>query len=598
MNDLINTIGKLLKDRSHKSPNLNAIGQIEGETILHQTFNDYFSHIKKLSIALYLLGFKRGDKMVIFAPTSKEWHYLDLATLCIGGIVVPIYHTSMQENIRFILEHSESKFIVIEDESFYKKVKPILNEESIVLSLKRFEVQEKENNKIIFYDDLISKTQTASDEDSDYFENTLREQSEEDIATIIYTSGTTGTPKGAIITHRAFIQMLKNIYKFSHNAINEKDSSYCVLPLSHVFGRCNSYLPILFGLENIFSNSIEHFIKNADIAKPTIILAVPRMFEKIYIKILNDVEKEGIAKKELFHWALKISNNYYNALDQDLTPNVSLILQYNLASKIILNKTRKIFGGKMRYFISGGAPLSLDILKLFRNSGMTILEGYGLTETVAPCTLNPFTKQIMGTVGRPIGDVEISFDLDSEILIKSKALFSGYYKEEELTKESFEGNWFRTGDLGKFTEDGYLKITGRKKDVIITSLGKNIFPTKIENSLKESPFISEVLIIGNNRKFLTALIALDFQYVQKFCEDQDISISGGIKAISSKNEINEIIKKVIETCNAKLENFETIKNFKILPFELSTDNYLTPSLKLRKSKLEEDSKDLIDAMYS
>jgi long-chain acyl-CoA synthetase len=328
-------------------------------------------------------------------------------------------------------------------------------------------------------------------------------------------------------------------------------------------------------------------------------LAVPRIFEKIHTRIQNQI-KDGLKiKKEFFDIALNSAKDYYDTIDNDRTPSTRQILQYHLAYKFIFSKIYNTFGGRIRFFISGGAPLSPTIINFLRYCKLTILEGYGLTETVAPCTLNSFTRQKPGTVGIPIGDVKISFGADKEILIKSEALFSGYFKNDEETKKVFtEDGYFMSGDVGEFTSDGYLKITDRKKDLIITSGGKNIAPQKIENLLKLSPHIANCVIIGDRKKFVTALISIETESFKKILATSGLEDDLTMGELVKLQPIIDKIAEEVAAVNLKLAKFETIKKFHLMPIELTTDNYLTPSLKVKKKLIIEDYKKEINTMYN
>lgn len=601
---MTNTIGKFFQKRCKLSPHANAIGWIEKGQVKSLTYSEYEKYISNLAFALHHIGLKKRDKVSIMGSTRKEWHFFDLASLCAGAIVVPIYHTYLDHEVKFIVEHAEARFLIIENDEYFEKVFNTISTASSLEFIISIEPLSEKNQKklkkeLTYYslDDLNQIGKVEFSKEPDYFENTLNSQSGEDVATIIYTSGTTGVPKGAVITQNAFSQMLNNVIKFTHNALTENDRTLCFLPLSHVFGRCDSYLPLLFGWQIVYAESIENLVRNIGEVKPTIMLAVPRIFEKIYAKVMEQINAGGFLKKEVYNWATKIANSYYDQINKDLTPSASLILQFQLAQKLVFKKIYNRFGGNIRYFISGGAPLSPEIIIFLRNAGLTVLEGYGLTETIAPCCLNSFTRQIPGTVGRPMGDVEIKFDTDGEILIKSKALFSEYYKNPEETQKAFEGEWFRSGDIGIFTEEGHLKITDRKKDIIITSGGKNVAPQKIENRLKLFPLISEVLVIGNQKKYLSALISLDKEALFTFCEENSMPLDADWKEYASNEILISKIQEYLDEANNELASFETIKKFRLLPIELTTENYLTPSLKLKKKLLHKDFETEIDSMY-
>lgn len=599
------TIGDLLLTRVEISKHDNAIGWVEDGNIKFLDYQQYYNQVEALALALKKHGIKRSDKVSILGTTSKEWHISDMALLSMGSALIPIYHTYTSEEISFIVNHSEAKMMFVEDNEQFKKVFQAIEKMPNLKQIVMMSTLSDENRKkipagigILDYDQLISQGLEEALNNPDLFETLIRETPESDTASIIYTSGTTGDPKGAVIKHVAITQMLLNVRKFAHHAFSKEDRTLTFLPLSHVFGRADSMMPLIFGWECVYASSLDTIIDELELVKPTVMLAVPRIFEKIYARINERIHESNIVKQHLFEWAIDCAQKYFKDLDNDKTPSSFTLIQYQLAFKLVFSKIYDMFGGRVRYFISGGAPLSVDIIQFLKYSGLTILEGYGLTETVAPCTLNPFSKQVAGTVGQPMGDVEISFAEDDEILIKSEAIFSEYFKNPEETEKVFdEDGWFHTGDIGRFTPEGYLKITDRKKDIIITSGGKNVAPQKIENIAKLQPHINQLVVFGDRKKFLTALIGIDKESFAKDLERFNISADLSLEEISKHPEVHEIISHEIELVNSRLAKFETIKEYYILPFEFSTENYLTPSLKVKKKLLFEDYRSEIDAMY-
>lgn len=601
---LKNTIGDLLVYRFEKSPNDKSIGWFDNNEIKSITFKEYKNIIKALSLALSTFSLKHQSRIAILSHTRKEWNYIDLSSLAIGAVVIPIYPTYSSEEVDYILKHSESEYLVVENKEQFEKILEIISNLKLVKKIISLEPIEKElssklpkNISFINYSDLLNIGINELQSNPDAFVNTIQNVSEDDLATIVYTSGTTGKPKGAVIKQGSLIQVLMNVKKYTHNSIYENDRFLTFLPLSHVLGRCESFFPILFGCQTIYAESINDLFQNIQKAKPTIMVSVPRIFEKIYEKVNKQLEESEI-KKQMFKWATDLANNYFEKIENDKTPSSLEIIKYQTSKKLILNKIYEQFGGNIRFFISGGAPLSPEIAKFLRNTNLTVLEGYGLTETIAPCCVNPMNKQVAGTVGQPIGDVQIKFDEDGEILIKSKALFSSYYKDPEETKKVMtDDGWFRSGDIGHFTADGYLKITDRKKDIIITSGGKNVAPQKIENLLKLSPFISNCAIVGDRQKYLTALISIEREAFEAKLEEFEIDPDCHFSEITNHPLVNKLIETEINNFSGELAQFETIKKFKILPIELTIENYLTPSLKLKKKLILKDFTDLIDAMY-
>jgi len=604
MNISKKTVCDIFLHRAEISSGLSSIGSIENGQAQSITFENYKNIVESLSVAFIALGLKQQSKVCILSHTRKDWHLLDLSILCTGAISVPIYPNYPSKDILFIIDHCEAEVLVVENAEQFRKIIPIsgkLNNIKKIITIEPIS-QELQNQlevavNVISYEDLINIGITELQSHPDQFHLTIQNVNEDSIATIVYTSGTTGIPKGAVITHKAIYQVLENIKKYSHHAFFESDRLLTFLPLSHVLGRCESFFPLIFGCEAIYADSSEKLLENIQQVSPTLMVAVPRVFEKIYDKAMAEIKSNQI-KKPLFDWAMSCTNNYYKSIDDDRTPKTKTLIEYHLAQKLVFKNIYNQFGGKLRYFISGGAPLSVEIIKFLRNSNLTVLEGYGLTETVAPCCVNPMNKQIPGTVGQPLGDVELKFLDDGEILIKTEAMFKEYYKNPEATAEVIdEDGWFHTGDIGIINEHGFLKITDRKKDLIITSGGKNIPPQKIENLLKHSSYISDALVIGDKKKFITALIAVDRDSLSKHFDDFEIEDDAELKYLASHPLINKLLQKEINFINEDLASFESIKKFKIIPCELTTDNYLTPSLKMKKKAIVADYKLLIDAMY-
>jgi long-chain acyl-CoA synthetase len=597
----INSIPRLFLSQCQKALKKNAIGWIENDQLRFYTFQEYKNIIESLALGLHKLGFNKNHTAII-GNTSKEWHFLDMATLCMGGVVVPVYPNLPALEIVHLIHHSDSTVLIIEDDLLFETIINHLNDFSkIKLIITLNELSENNLKKIrnsinhISYIDLLNMGSNYQQLHPDLFEAFLKVVKPEDIASIIYTSGTTGEPKGAVLTHESFVTMLKNVKSFVKGAFNSNDRTLTFLPLSHVFGRCDSFLPLIFGWEMVFARSTEKVIDDLQIVKPTIMLSVPRILEKIYNKIQSHIHDSHIIQKNVFDWAIKASTTYFDKIEKDKTPSYLEIIEEQISFKLVFEKIYQMFGGRIRFFVSGGAPISKEVITFLRNAKLTILEGYGLTETAAPIFLNPVNKQIPGTVGRPIGDVKIKFNSDNEILIHSKALFKNYYKNEESTQDSFENSWFKTGDIGYFTIDGFLIINDRKKDIIITSTGKNIAPSKIESQLQTCQSIKQAAVFGDKHSYLVALIAPNFEYLKSKIPDGNHLTQ---IEFSSHHELIEVVQHDINSINSKLSNFEGVKKFKIIPIEFNVNNYLTPSMKIKRKKLYDDFKGEIDALYA
>lgn len=598
------TLGRLLKLRVQKTPDRHALGWIENSEIKNLSFLEYKNHIEILINAFHKIGVNVGDKVALLSQTCKEWHFLDMATMCSRACLVPIYPSYLTHEVDYIFNHSDSSILIVENDKQMEKVIPVLKNWAnlkMVISIQELseETLKKFRNSYPYYSykELLRIGKDELKSHPDLFENHIQNQLPEDLASIIYTSGTTGEPKGAVITHHAFVTMLMNVESTVKGAFSYNDRTLIFLPLSHVLGRCDSLLPIMFGWQGVYAESMEKLVDNIALVRPTIMISVPRVFEKIYNGIMDKIKSGSVFEQKAFHWAVSVAQKYFDKIDRDLSPSASEIIEFKLAQKVVFSKIYQRFGGRIRYFVSGGAPLSADIIKFLRYANLTILEGYGATETVAPCCLNPLAKQVPGTVGRPMGDVQIAFGPDKEILIKSDALMKEYYKNPKATEDSLKDGWFFTGDIGEFTSDGFLRITDRKKDLIVTSGGKNVAPQKIENMAKTKPHISHMVVIGDKRNYLTALVGIEKERFLKILEQLDLPSDCSIIDLAQSPKVREILQKEIDEINQDLAQFETIKKFSIVTEEFTTDNYLTPSLKIKRKVVSERYKTTIEAMY-
>lgn len=599
------TLGQLFLKRVQQSAALRAIGWFEGSEVKSMTFSEYGQTVEKLALALMKSGLVIGDKVAIFSQTCKEWHLVDMAVMGARGVTVPIYPTYLGHEAKYILNHSEAKILVLENDVQMEKLIPFLSDlphVQLIVGLTDFheETKKKFRNQIPFttYRELIKVGTEDIRSNSDVFSEGIRQQSPDETASIIYTSGTTGEPKGAVITQGAFTTMLANIQASIKGAIGTQDRTLTFLPLSHVLGRADSMLPLVFGSEAVYAESIEKITDNLAIAKPTIMLAVPRIFEKIYAKIHEQVDQSPYWKKQAFELGVKAAEAYFQKIDEDRSPSAVELLAYKAAYEAVFRQIYQRFGGRVRYFVSGGAPLSEDIIKFLRYANLTVLEGYGLTETIAPCSLNPLSRQVAGTVGKPMGDVEFRFASDGEILIRSHAMFKEYYKNPEATKEAFtDDGWFKSGDIGEFTPEGYLRITDRKKDLIKTSGGKYVAPQKLENALKSRKWISQAVVIGERQKFITALIGLEKERFHPYLEQLGLQPDCSLEDLAKHPQVMEWIQSDIDAVNQDLAQFESIKKFTIIPEEFTTGNFMTPSLKIKRKVVTERFKAEIEAMY-
>lgn len=528
--------------------------------------------------------------VAILGDTSLVWHLCDLALMLSGHVVTPLYPTLTAEELAFIVKDSKAKLILVENQKLFDKIKGVLPSDVKFLSFRE---------PIQGLDALIDlQCERPKDECLSLLNELAQIVAPTDLASLVYTSGTTGRPKGVMISHEAFATMLQNVAQVFKGKITEDDCNLVFLPLSHVLGRCDSLLHLVFPVKTAFSRGFNYLTKDLLIARPSIMISVPRVFEKIYEGVFIKMKAMSFLKRSAFDIAESVSKKYFKLIRRDEAPDLATGLMRDLSYKLVYQNIYKQLGGKIRFFVSGGAPLNSEIFYFFERAGITILEGYGLTETVAPCCLNPIRRPIVATVGIPMGEVQIKLADDQEILIKSKALFSGYWGMPEESEKVMKDGWFYTGDIGEWTSEGHLKITDRKKDLIITSGGKNVAPQKIENLLLSSPFLSQAVVIGERRKYLSALIVLNFDMVRQTADQLGLAAGLSAHELCQHPAVIELVQKVVDETNKELAQYETLKKFHLLEQEFSLENgQLTPSLKPKRKVIGTTYKAQIDAMY-
>lgn len=510
-----------------------------------------------------------GGKVGVMSATRWEWAATDVATLAMGAILVPIYPNLTDEDVIYILDHSETDVLFVDNKKTHAQ-------------FERVKTKIQKPIKCVVFDELDMDSGYVGDSAIQVMIENAAQVKLEDPATIIYTSGTTGRPKGVLLLHYALIS---EIYEaFSLFQISHEDISLAFLPFAHVMGRVEHWGALFRGSQVAYAESIELLKRNLGEIKPTYLVAVPRIFEKIYSGIAALVETNPL-KKKLFDQTLSLAKKIAYYRDTKQAAPVVSALAYEGLSKLVLGPIRQAFGGRLRFAISGGAPLSPDLGQFFSYLGIRIFEGYGLTETFAAITVNTETHWEPGTVGRPIGDVEIKFAADGEILVRSHKCLKEYYKNPEATAAAIDKDgFFATGDIGEFTANGYLKITDRKKDLIKTAGGKYVAPQKLEGLLKQEPIVSQVFICGDQRKFISALITVESLPVDATAEQ--------------KNEVLQKIKTQVQKVNSQLASFETIKKFEVLFEVWSVENgCLTPSMKVKRKFIENRYAHIIDDMY-
>ena len=555
--------------------------------------DEFANRVKHIALGLRDLGMEAGDKLIILADTRPEWVITDLVSLCLGGITVPIYTSLAEDQVKYIIDNSDAKIVVYSDPEQGEKIEAIKGELGKVNHYVTFASEAPEG--VLTFAHIRERGEKIAQDNPDLFENTALKVKPDDVASIIYTSGTTGVPKGVMLSHSNFLSNIKttaDILPFS-----EKDTVLSFLPLSHVLERMVTFTYLYKGCTVGYAESLETVAENLLEIRPHIMVSVPRVFEKIYSKVMDNVLSSSFLKKKIFFWALNVGKKYgrRKLLEQPISGGLQM--KKNLAHKLVFSKIIEKTGGRVRFFASGGAPLAKDIAEFFYAMGLVILEGYGLTETSPVIAVNTFENLKFGSVGKPIPGVDVEIAEDGEILTKGPNVMKGYYKMEAETEEAFEEEWFRTGDIGHLDEDGFLVITDRKKDIIVTAGGKNVAPQPIENLLKTNPYISNAMVIGDRRKFISSLIVPNFEKLEEYAKHNNLEYED-VGDLIKNEKVRNFMRSEVERATPGLSSYEKVKKIALLnrDFEIEKGE-ITPTLKVKRNIVEKKYKDLIDSLY-
>lgn len=562
------------------------------------TWNQFGDLVRNTSKALLDCGIGEQETVGIFSQNMPLWTVADIASLCIRGIPVPIYATNTAKQAEYIINDAEIKVLFVGDAEQYSKIMQILPEnkhlQKIIVFKESVPIQKSE--KIMYFKDFF-KIGEQSNKDTILSER-MQKAKIDDLLTLIYTSGTTGEPKGVMLTHSNVI-FQKGEHDLRLIDPNDNDVSLAFLPLSHVFERIWTYYVFATGMTNNYLEDPGKIIECIQEVKPTIMCAVPRFYEKIYATVFNQLESASPLKRKLFNWAVSVGAKHNNKKkDQQFIPPF-LRFKFAIADTLVLKKIREVVGGRIKFFPCAGAPLSQEIEEFFYACGIFICYGYGLSETTATVTCHEPYKFKFGAVGKPLPHVEVKIDENNgEILVRGGNVMKGYYKKPQATSEVFtHDGWFRTGDAGYFEENGELRITERIKDLIKTSGGKYIAPQMIESTIGADHFIEQMAVIGDQRKYVTALIVPSFIALEEYAKKHNISFTSREDLIS-KPEIIEFYRQRIEEAQKELARFEKIKRFTLLPHEFTVESgEITPTLKIKRKAIADKYKDIIDAMY-
>ncbi|MGE5281217.1 MAG: AMP-dependent synthetase/ligase [Chloroflexota bacterium] len=555
-----------------------------------RSFEQVEETVRGLSLGLIDLGVEKGDKVSILANTRPEWTYADFAALSAGAIVVPIYQTNSPEECQYVLENSDAKVVVVEDEEQMEKIRAVRDRLPLLEHVVRMTGSSED---AISLEDLAARGAGRS---ADEWEARWRSVSKEDVCTFIYTSGTTGPPKGCIITHGNYRAMLDMVQE--NSVIESEDLTYLYLPLAHSFALLIQLGSFDLGATLAYWECDPlKILPNLAELKPTYFPSVPRIFEKIYAAATSALEKEGGLKKAIFEWAIRVGGRMREAERSGRAPGFLLRRQYAFADKRVLSKIRALFGGNLRLAVSGAAPINPDILRFFDAAGVLILEGWGMTETSTAATISTPEDFKIGTIGKPFPGCDVRIAEDGEILVKGPNVFQGYYKNEEATRETIVDGWLHTGDIGEVDDDGFIKITGRKKDIIITAGGKNITPANLENEIKQHPLVSQCVVVGDRKPYLVALVTLDPEDAAAYAEEHGLPEDPA--KLAADPQVRAAIEAHVDKVNEKFARVEQVKKIAILPRDLSQESgELTPTLKVKRAVVAQKHENEIEQLYA
>ena len=561
---------------------------LDGYTTL--STSEFFGRTAGLAAGLEKLGVGRGDRVMLLTDNRPEWHMVDLATVDLGAADVPVYGTLTPAQISYQIKDSGSKVAIAENADQMAKFLQIRNECSDLTHL--IQIEGPCAAGVLPLAEVIDSGQSGEAED--LFWQRAEKIDGDDVLTLIYTSGTTGNPKGVTLTHENLVQ---NVLPSAERApVSPEDFCLEFLPLCHVFERMLGYLYMYKGVTKAYC-SVYHVGDLVATIKPTVFASVPRIYEKVYDKVMDKVNNAPPIRRALFNWALGVGRKAY---PQQIAGKTPAGFSYGLANRLVLSKVREALGGRLRFCVSGGAPLPLFTNEFFHSIGIRILEGYGLTETSPVISVNGFAggKSRLGTVGQAIANVEAKVAEDGELCVKGPSVMKGYWNLPEKTAEVFDSDgFFLTGDIAEIDEDGFIRITDRKKDLIVTAGGKNIAPQPIEAELKRSGLVDNAVVIGDRRPFLVVLLSPNTEALEAWAENEGISFTS-TEEITRHPKLVEAFAEVVENTNENLASYEQIKKHTVLPLMLSIEEgTLTPTLKVKRRIVEKQYLDLIESLY-
>jgi long-chain acyl-CoA synthetase len=596
----VDTLPKALIEMERKQPGRVALRRKELGVWHDISWSEYLRKVRQVALGLHGLGVKRGDHVAMIGENQPEWLYSALGAMSVGATFVGVYTTNPATECEYVVGHSESVVYICEDEEQFDKA---LVFRSRTPKLRKMVVWNMEGLRhfqdpmLMSFDDLLETGKRLDLENPSLFNELVAQGRTEDIAGIIYTSGTTGPPKGALLTHEGYLWVGRQAGAVTRATRDDETISF--LPLNHVYEQIfDLMVHVSVGHTVNFTENTDTVMMDMQEVSPTLFHAVPRIWEKYYSGIVLKMSDATWFKRSAYDLALKIGTAYNDAKLKGRSPSLPLTLAYRLAYFAVFRKLKERLGfDRVRLGFSGAAPISHNILKYFQSIGIPIREGYGMTETTGVTHMSEEHRFKLGTVGRALPETEVRIAEDGEILVRHRGIFKGYYRDEENTRMALHDGWMHTGDVGEVDAEGYLKITDRKKDLIITAGGKNIAPQYIENLLKFSPYINDAVVIGDGRKYLTAMIVIDEENVTKYAQDNKVQFTT-FASLTRSEEVLKLIQEEVNQVNSQMARVENIRKFRILDKKLYTeDGEVTPTMKVKRKAINEQYRELIESMY-
>jgi long-chain acyl-CoA synthetase len=578
----------------HNKPN--TVSEKRGGEWARVSSDEFVRRVRHIALGLADLGMQAGDRVGLISENRPEWSIVDLAILSAGAVVVPLYTTQAPDQIRYILEDSGARALMISGGRVLKHAREGFDGLDRLTDIIVFDPKSTEGvNRAVTLDTVETRGATIDRQDAKAFERLIGRGRPEDLATIIYTSGTTGEPKGVMLTHDNFIANVRSIT--TGLPISPADVSLSVLPLSHIFERTVFYVFAYVGVAVHYAASFDQVGEFLREVKPTIMTAVPRLFEKVYHRIIKKGMSAGGTKARIFEWSLAVGQRVAELEDKKQRVPLSLRAKHGVADRLVFTKWRAGIGGRLRYFVSGGAPLSPMLSYSFLGAGIKILQGYGMTETCIVCANRP-EDNCVGSIGKPFKGIEVKTAADGELLVRGPNVMRGYYRHPEATLAVMRDEWFATGDVGHIDKDGHIFITDRKKDLFKLSNGKYIAPQQIESLLKQSEFVNQVVVIGSSRKYPAALIVPDWEAVKSALRAAGEPVAETHEEIAKEPAATKIVQRDVTKITAHLADYERVRRVALLPHEFSIDaGEMTPTLKVKRNVIDERYADLIEQLF-